>query len=189
MQTPIKAIQEQLKAQALPEAAQAYQKFVPHAEKLYGVRTPILTKLAGEYKQYGFDLAEALWQSGWYEERIIAGKILERMAKKDPERALRMVATFSKEIDNWAVCDCLGMQSLKTLVKTHEKEIFALAAQLNTSKNCWQRRLSLVLVEWYTRYPDRHAAIMKLVTPLQNDTEYYVKKAVAWICRNFEKRK
>lgn len=187
----LKAIQQQLKAHATPEAKAAFQKFVPGAatEKVYGVRTPVLNEIADAYKQYGFDLVDALWASGWYEEQIIAGKIMERMAKKDPARALQTLDRFSTDIDNWAVCDCLGMQALKTMVKTHADDIFALAKKYNRSKNLWQRRLSLVLVEWYTRQPERHAGIEALIAPLENDPEYYVKKAVQWIRKNFKKGK
>jgi 3-methyladenine DNA glycosylase AlkD len=46
-----------------------------------------------------------------------------------------------------------------------------------------------VIVEWYTREKAAHPAIIKLVKSLENDKEYYVKKAVAWIKRNLEKGK
>ena len=75
------------------------------------------------------------------------------------------------------------------LKETHQKEIFALAKKYNSSKNFWERRLSLVLVEWYTREPSLHAEIKKLVKPLENDPEYYVRKAVVWINKNFMKGK
>jgi 3-methyladenine DNA glycosylase AlkD len=83
----------------------------------------------------------------------------------------------------------MGMQGLKPILKTHQKEIFALARQYNCSKDFWQRRLSLVLVEWYTRIKSLHPEIKKLVKNLENDEEYYVKKAVVWIKKNFTKGK
>ena len=81
------------------------------------------------------------------------------------------------------------MQCLRGIVKTHQKQIFDLAAKLNRSKDPWQRRLSLVMVEWYTRKGDAPTAIKELVKNLETDKEYYVKKAVHWINRNFEKEK
>jgi 3-methyladenine DNA glycosylase AlkD len=102
---------------------------------------------------------------------------------------LTLFKQFSKQIDNWAVCDGLGMQFLRGIVKSHAKDIFALAANYNRSKDPWQRRLSLVMVEWYTRHSDHHAEIKKLVKNLEADDEYYVKKAVAWINKNFVKGK
>ena len=81
------------------------------------------------------------------------------------------------------------MQGLKPILKTHQKEVFALAWKYNSSKDFWQRRLSLVLVEWYTRLPEHHTEIKKLIKNLETDDEYYVKKAVVWIKKNLKKGK
>jgi len=45
------------------------------------------------------------------------------------------------------------------------------------------------MVEWYTRKKELRPEIIKLVKALKNDEEYYVKKAVVWINKNFEKEK
>jgi 3-methyladenine DNA glycosylase AlkD len=44
-----------------------------------------------------------------------------------------------------------------------------------------------VLVEWYTRDKAAHKEINLLIKRLENDEEYYVKKAVSWIRRNMQK--
>ena len=148
---------------------------------------PVLNLLSKQFKESGFELVRALWKSGSFEEKILAAKMLEKIAKQDPPYAIQLVKTFSMEMADWAVCDALGMQSLKPLVKTHATAIFELAVELNTAANLWQRRLSLVLVEWYTRDLSMHPKINKLVKTLENDKEYYVKKAVHWIKRNMNK--
>jgi 3-methyladenine DNA glycosylase AlkD len=132
---------------------------------------------------------EELWKAGALEEKVLAVKILGKIAKKDPERSLKLVDLFAKNIGNWAVCDAIGMQGLKPILKTHQKEIFTLAKKYNHSPDFWQRRLSLVLVEWYTRIKELHPEIKKLVKALEKDEEYYVKKAIIWITKNFEKGK
>jgi 3-methyladenine DNA glycosylase AlkD len=166
-----------------------FQVMVPGKQKIYGVKTPVLNELVKTYKQGSFDLAEQLWNSGALEEKIIAIKIIEKVGRTDPSRVLELFKQFSKEIDNWAVCDGLGMQFLRGIVNTHQKQIFDLAFKLTRSKDPWQRRLSLVMVEWYTRKGEAHKQIRELLKNLQNDKEYYVKKAVTWINRNFKKGK
>ncbi|HEY6976284.1 MAG TPA: DNA alkylation repair protein [Chitinophagaceae bacterium] len=187
MSAQLKEIQKLLKQHADKNALVAQQRFVTGVEKVYGVYMPVLNNLAKQFKQADFDLVTELWNAGSLEERILAGKLLGRIAKRDPTNALQLVENFSGEITNWAVCDALGMQALKPVVKTHQKEIFVLAKKLNKSQNQWQRRLSLVLVEWYTRNEPDHNEIKELVNNLKNDKEYYVKKAVVWIERNFKK--
>ncbi|MBI5857414.1 MAG: DNA alkylation repair protein [Sphingobacteriales bacterium] len=190
MSKELNEIQKTLKARSNAAAKAAHEKFVPGSEeRLYGVRTPVLNDLAKQYKTGGFDLVTELWRAGALEEKILALKILGRIAKKDPEQSLKIIQLFAKNIGNWAVCDAMGMQALKPIVKTHQKEIFELARKYNHSKDFWQRRLSLVLVEWYTRVKALHPEIKKLAANLENDEEYYVRKAVVWIRKNFAKGK
>ena len=183
----LREIQRILKANASEATIASHRKFVPGLTKVYGVPMPVLNRLAKEFKEGGFSLVEELSGSAYIEEKVLAAKMLGNIAKKDPVRTIELFDRFSKSIDNWALCDALGMQSLKPLVKTHSKEIFALAKKYNRSENLWQRRLSLVMVEWYTRDKEFHPAILKLVNNLRKDKEYYVKKAIFWIERNLEK--
>jgi 3-methyladenine DNA glycosylase AlkD len=185
----LKEIQSVLSSKAAKGNAEFFLKMVPGQQKIYGVKTPDLNLLAQQYKTYSFALAEELWKSGALEEKIIAIKIIEKTGKTDPTKLLRLFKQFSRSIDNWAVCDGLGMQFLRGVVKTHASEIFAVAAEFNHSRDPWQRRLSLVMVEWYTRMKQYHPEIKKLVKELENDDEYYVKKAVIWIKKNFAKGK
>ena len=190
MSEDLKAIQKILVAKSSKAALAAQQNFVPGVDlKTYGVRMPVLNELAKQFKAGGFELVKKLWDAGAYEEKILAVKMLGLIAKKDAERSLQLIQYFAPGIDNWAVCDTIGMQGLKPILKTHQEEIFALAKKYNSSKNFWERRLSLVLVEWYTREPALHAEIKKLIKPLENDPEYYVQKAVVWINKNFAKGK
>ncbi len=183
----LKQIQKELKGHSTPEAKAAAMKFVPNAEKVYGIRTPVLNLLAKKYKEGGFNLTKELWNSGAFEEKLLAAKLLNVICKKDPQLSLKMVAGFSKDISDWAVCDAIGMQSLKPVAKKIQKEIFDLSAKMIKSKNLWERRLSLVIIEVFTKDKSLHPEIMKRVKMLENDEEYYVKKAVVWIKRNFEK--
>jgi len=189
MSEQLRAIQKILKSNASADARSSHQKFVPGDEKIYGVRMPFINELAGKYKTGGFKLVEELWKAGAFEEKILAVKILGKIAKKDPEHSLKMVELFSRNIGNWAVCDSIGMQGLKPILKTHQQPIFDLAKKYNQSPDFWKRRLSLVLVEWYTRIKSLHPEIKKLIRALENDDEYYVKKAIVWINKNLEKGK
>ncbi|MGH2553017.1 MAG: DNA alkylation repair protein [Chitinophagaceae bacterium] len=189
MPAGLKQIQNILRSKANPEAKAAHQKFVPSTDFVYGVRIPVLNEMAKQFKSGDFELVEAVWDSGAFEEKLLAVKILGKIAKKDPQRSLKLIQHFAKNIGNWAVCDAMGMQGLKPIIKTHQQEIFELARKYNGSKDFWQRRLSLVLVEWYTRIKSLHPEIKILVKNLENDEEYYVKKAIVWIKKNLLKGK
>jgi len=189
MKALLKKIQKELNSSSTPEAKTAALKFVPGITKVYGIRMPVLNELAKKYKEGGFQLVKELWNSGAFEEKILAAKLLRFICKKDPELAMRLVEDFSKNISDWAVCDTLGTQSLKPIAKKMQKEIFNLSGRLIRSKNLWQRRISLVLLEVFTKDKTLQAEIKRRITTLESDEEYYVQKAVQWIKRNFEKDK
>lgn len=187
MSALLKQIQQELKKSSTPEAKSAALKFVPNAEKVYGIRTPILNIMVKKHKEGGFELVKELWSSGAFEEKMLAAKMLNVICKKDPMLSLKLVASFSKDVSDWAVCDTLGMQSLKPVAKKIQKEILDLSAKLIKSKNLWERRLSLVIIEVFTKDKTLQPEIMRRIKLLENDEEYYVRKAVVWIKRNFEK--
>jgi len=187
MSALLKQIQQELKESSTPEAKSAALKFVPNAEKVYGIRTPILNIMVKKHKEGGFELVKELWSSGAFEEKMLAAKMLNVICKKDPMLSLKLVASFSKDVSDWAVCDTLGMQSLKPVAKKIQKEILDLSAKLIKSKNLWERRLSLVIIEVFTKDKTLQPEIMRRIKLLENDEEYYVRKAVVWIKRNFEK--
>ncbi len=189
MSPELLAIQEILRINSSPAAKGAHQKFIPGISKIYGVRMPVINELARKYKDSSIDLTVELWKAGAMEEKILAAKLLGNMARKDPNLSIRNFRFFANHIGNWAVCDALGMQGLISIRKSHHKEIFELAKEYNRSEDFWQRRLSLVLVEWYTRIKKLHPQIKKLVAALEMDDEYYVKKAIIWINKNLEKGK
>lgn len=182
-------IQKELEEHSTPEAKAAAMKFVPNAEKVYGIRTPVLNMMAEKYRGGGFELVKELWGSGAFEEKLLAAKLLNVICKKDPLLSLKLVSGFSKDIADWAVCDTLGMQSLKPVAKKIQSEIFDMSGKLMKSKNPWERRLSLVLIEVFTKDRSLQPEIMRRVKTLKNDEEYYVRKAVDWIERNFKKGK
>ena len=185
----LQQIQKELEEHSTPEGKAAAMKFVPNAQKVYGIRTPVLNMMAKKYKDGGFELVKELWDSGAFEEKLLAAKLLNVICKKDPLLSLKLVSAFSKDIADWAVCDTLGMQSLKPVAKKIQSGMFDLSGKLIKSKNLWERRLSLVIIEVFTKDKLLQPEILKRVKMLENDEEYYVRKAVEWIKRNFRKGK
>jgi len=66
----LSSIKQALAAQADEKAKGAVRKFVPRSQHVYGVRLPLLNLIVKEHREGGFDLAEALWNSGAFEEKL-----------------------------------------------------------------------------------------------------------------------
>ena len=185
----LKKIQKILQNKSSKKVCQSFNKFVPNSQNVYGVKVPILNDLAKAYKKSSFELVEILWKSGAFEEQILAAKILKNISKKDPDRTLNLVKKFSKKISNWAICDTLGQQSIKLISELKQREIFDLSKKLVKSKNFWERRFSLVILENFKKDIKSKEFITEIMKQLENDKEYYVKKAVEWTRRDLAKLK
>ena len=69
------------------------------APKSYGVKVGMIQQLA---KRLGkdHDLAEALWQTGWYEARMLSSYV------DDPASVTaRQMDRWARDFDNWGICD------------------------------------------------------------------------------------
>ena len=111
----------------------------------------------------------------------MAAKILGKICKKDPEKTLRLVEKFSKEISDWVVCDTLATQGIRKIAKIRQKDIFSLSQRLVVSKDFWQRRLGLVILINFMKEKKLQKEIKDILRKAKEDKEYYVKKAVIWL--------
>ncbi|MEM3075432.1 MAG: DNA alkylation repair protein [Candidatus Bilamarchaeaceae archaeon] len=179
-------IKKILQTKANEKVKASFQKFIPTSQKVYGVKIPELNSLAIKYKTAGFGLVEELWQSESFEEKLLATKLLGKLCKQDPEKTLKLIKKFAKEIVDWAVCDTLATQGIKGIVKTKQKEIFGISKKLVKSKNFWERRFAIVLLINFTKDKSLTNEIREIIKNVESDKEYYVQKAVEWVKRKLE---
>ena len=183
----VSSIKQALAANSDEKAKGAVRKFIPTSQHVYGVRLPLLNQIAKEHREGGFELAEALWKSGAFEEKLLAAKLLGSCCKKDPDRALTLAKTFAAQTNDWAVCDTLGMQGVKGIASEKQIELFAWSNKLVKSRNLWERRLSLVLLTHFVKDRNSRTQIEKTLARLGDDKEHYVRKAVEWLQNDLRK--
>jgi 3-methyladenine DNA glycosylase AlkD len=181
------AIQQHLKSNHHPDTVAALAKVVPTGQRVLGVRVPVLNALAKEHKAGGLELARRLWQAGAFEERLLATKIIGKNAAKNSSEALQLIKALANELSDWAVCDTLGMEGTRPLLKKLGPEIWALALQKLAEPGEWQRRFGLVLLTHFVASPSHRPEIERLLAALDGDKRHYVKKAVAWVRRDLAK--
>jgi 3-methyladenine DNA glycosylase AlkD len=76
-------------------------RYVITAPRAFGVSVGMLQQMARRIGR-DHDLALALWETGWYEARMLTAYIGE------PERVTAaQMDRWAKEFDNWAICDTL----------------------------------------------------------------------------------
>ena len=179
---------------ARAEAALAYHK----TDRPYlGIPVPQITELATEWRQGldtagRVDLAAALWASNIHEARVAAAKLLTQARIAEDGAVWRLIASWVREFDGWAIADHACDAGERRLVadpsRIDEVETWTSAPQM------WTRRAALVITLPWTKlnFPKpRDLAIRDRVlgwaATYAGDPDWFIQKAVAWWLRDLSK--
>ncbi len=142
-------------------------------EKIIGVRTPILRKLAKELA--GTEEAENFISSlphRFYEENNLHTFLVCGM--KDYDACMAEVERFLPYIDNWATCDGF----LPKVFEKHRNKVYAKIKQWLGSSETYTVRFAIVTLMGYLKN-DFDEQMLSLVADIRSE-EYYVNMAIAW---------
>jgi 3-methyladenine DNA glycosylase AlkD len=147
------------------------------APRTFGVAVGALLKLA---KGIGKDhaLAAALWKSGYYEARLLAGMV------DDPQRVTRaQMNAWARDFDNWGVCDTVCWHLFDYTPFAFEK-----ARAWSASPREFVKRAAFAMMAGQAAH-NREATDAELLSFLPlvergaRDERNFVKKAVSWALR------
>ena len=87
---------------------------------------------------------------------------------------------------NRAVCDILATQWIRWIFRIKKDEIFDLAKEfIYWWDNLWIKRFWIVLLINFKKEEDYRDEIKRLVEKVKKEDEYYIKKAVDWLKREY----
>lgn len=151
-------------------------------ERIIGVRTPELRKLAKELareaRKNGDGTAEAFLRAlphRYYEEDNLHAYLIGELAR-DFDTALAMTEEFLPYIDNWATCDTFTPKALqKDLDRLYERTLTWLeSSHVYTVRYAVVTQLQLFLADDTFR-PE----MLRRLAALHRE-EYYINMAIAW---------
>lgn len=148
------------------------------AKKVFGVSMGTMKTLA---KKLGrdHDLALALWETGWYEARILTSFVDE------PKRVTAsQMDRWARDFDNWAICDSLCFHLFD---KT--PHAWSRIEQWSTRKDEFVKRASFALLAAVALHdkkaPDQpFIESLELIRKAASDERNFVKKGVSWALRS-----
>jgi 3-methyladenine DNA glycosylase AlkD len=157
-------------------------RYAIRAEKVFGVSVATLQKLA---KRLGrtHQLAEALWETGWYEARMLAAFVDE------PEQVTpAQMDRWCRDFDNWAICDTVCFHLFDRTPYAWRK-----VAQWSRRRDEFVRRAAFALLASLSAHDKRSGDEpflegLVLVERAAEDGRNFVKKAVSWALRSIGKR-
>jgi len=152
------------------------------AEHAFGVTMGTLLALR---KRLGTDhaLSLALWESGWYEARLLAALV------GDPQRVTRrQMHAWAASFENWGDCDTVCFHLFDRTPLAWEK-----ARQWSTSPREFVKRGAFALMACLALHdkaaPDkRFLALLPLIEKGARDERNFVKKGVNWALRAIGRR-
>ena len=155
-----------------------HSKLVPNinADKIIGVRTPELRKLAKEYaknKQIDDFLASA--EHDYYEETNLHGFIISET--KDYDQCIKELDRFLPVVDNWATCDLLSPKVFKQK-KNHERLIEDIKRWMSSDQP-YTVRFGIEMLMSYFLDDDFKPEYLQWVAK-EKVEHYYIKMMVAW---------
>jgi 3-methyladenine DNA glycosylase AlkD len=152
------------------------------AQQVFGVSVADVRDLG---KRLGRDheLALALWETGWYEARMLTAFVDE------PDRVTsRQMDRWAKDFDNWAVCDGICFHLFdKTPLAWRKVEVWAPRREEFVKRAAFALLAALALHD--KKSPDQpFVAALPLIDRAASDERNFVKKGVSWALRSIGSR-
>ncbi len=192
----LKEVRQELKASAEEKYRRDNQKYFKEEISCYGVRTPIVRKIAKKYlkeikhlgKKEVFALAEELFKNKYNEEATIAiqwvGEFSEQFKKSDFNIFENWL---TKYIDNWGKDDDFCLHIIYTMIEKYP-DLINKVKLWSFSKNMWLRRASAVsfITTISGFYATRHDLkdIFEIAETLFHDKEDLVQKGYGWMLKS-----
>jgi 3-methyladenine DNA glycosylase AlkD len=171
------------------------RRTVPSQQPAHSVRLPEIRRVASEWwrghkgtrPEALLALAEALWDTGWREERIVAMEILDRAKLWQGALPWSVIDRWSAGIDNWELVDNMASHLTGPMLVTRPRIESDLRALL-TEDLVWRRRLAIVTLIFAARADERWVPALRDATQaLKGDRGPTMRKALDWARRTAEK--
>lgn len=177
---PVTEVLAWLERRGSPRVAAGMARFgIATKDRVAGISVGVLRQYA---KQLGRDhpLGLALWDSGWYEARLLAAWVAE------PERMTKgQMQSWAGEFDNWATCDHACFHLFDRTPHAWDK-----ARQWASSPREFVKRAGFALMASLAVHdrkavPAKFLALLPLIARGASDERNFVKKGVSWALRSF----
>ena len=159
------------------EKYRAFQaKLMPgvSVDKVIGVRTPELRKLAKEYSRAeGIEAFLSDLPHRYYDENNLHGFIISEW--KEYEKTVREINRLLPYIDNWATCDLISPKSFRK----HREELLTEIDAWLASDHAYTVRFGIEMLLSHFLDEDFSPAFPEKVAAVKSD-EYYINMMIAW---------
>jgi len=181
-ETQVKDVLASLEKMSTRKDMENLQRFGITADKAFGVSIANIQRLA---KRLGrdHDLAAALWDTGWYEARLLTS-FVDEPAKVTSAQMDR----WCRDFDNWGICDTVCFFLFDRTPFAWDK-----VAKWSDARAEFVKRAAFALLASLAGHDkasgdDRFLQSLTLIERAASDDRNFVKKAVSWALRRIGSR-
>jgi 3-methyladenine DNA glycosylase AlkD len=188
----IAAICQELEQLADEKTKGNYRNFFKENVIFYGVKSSIVSKIAGRYfqevqslgKKRIFRLCEELLKSDYSEEAFIAFEWSYRLHNQyEPEDFFLFEDWLKKYVNNWAKCDTLCNHTIGAIIDKYPQFMENLK-QWARSDNRWLRRAAAVTLIIPAKQGKFLKDIFEISDTLLTDQDDLVQKGYGWLLKD-----
>lgn len=159
-----------------------------HGDVFLGVSTPVIRKIAKEFRSLAFEEIQKLMNSHVHEERSLAHAILciqfQKADESDQAKIVEFYLANRDTIRDWDGVDNSAPYILGPFLLNRDKKILY---DLALSESLWDRRIAIVSTWWFIRHGQIDDAL-RISQKLLFDKEDLIHKATGWMLREVGKR-
>ena len=183
----VAAITEELQMRGDPAYEWGMRRTVPSQLPAHTTRVPDIRKVAAEWRRAhkgvepaeALALCDALWATGWREERIVAIALIEGSKEMLGAVEWPRLERWSQDLENWEHVDWLAGVTGRMLIA--DAALLVKAKALESSENPWQRRLGLVtLIVAFMKGGVFREELSAMAERRKKDPHPLVRRAVVW---------
>jgi len=162
--------------------ADMHQRYGIYTEKAFGVPVNAIQKLAKGIGTH-HELAAALWETGWYEARMLAS-FIDDPAQVTPAQMDR----WCKDFDNWGICDTVCFKLFDQTPHAFAKVEKWAASNEEFVKRAAYALLACLALHQKDAEDASFARFLPHIERAAADDRNFVKKGVSWALRSVGRR-
>lgn len=188
-----------LRAAADPARAAEMAAYHKTPREVLGLANPAIDALVRDWRAAGMDvparlaLARALWDTGVFEARLAAARLLTQARIPEDGAVWALILSWLPELDGWAIADHVAKAGERRLV-AEPARLDAVEGWTAPENPLWTRRAALVFTLPWSKLnhplPEdlaRRERILGWAAAYAEEREWFLQKAVAWWLRSLGK--
>ena len=163
------------------------KKYHKSAREHWGVKTPHLDAVLKPYLRQQpipalLQVSQELWQTRIFDLMIAGGRILAHKKLPASDDLWRLLTTYLRDVDGWALEDNLAHAAWKCLLATpallDEIEVWT------AHETMWMRRAALIYTLPYAKPGYDPERVLTWMGTYASDREWFIQKAIGWWLRD-----